>query len=44
MIKLLLVIALLLSFQGDGISKCQEDMSCWNCETMGNLVCGYDTN
>lgn len=19
---------------------CQEDMSCWNCQTMGNHVCG----
>lgn len=20
--------------------KCQEDMSCWNCETMGDRTCG----
>ena len=21
-------------------SECTEDMDCWNCETMGNRVCG----
>jgi hypothetical protein len=21
-------------------SPCVEDMACWDCETMGNLVCG----
>ena len=20
--------------------ECQEDMACWDCETMGNLICG----
>lgn len=20
--------------------RCYEDMPCWNCDTMGNLVCG----
>ncbi len=19
---------------------CTEDMACWNCETMGNMICG----
>ncbi len=23
---------------------CTEDMACWNCETMGNLVCGTSAN
>lgn len=28
-----------------GVSKfedanCEEDMPCWDCETMGNLICG----
>ncbi len=22
------------------IITCQEDMSCWDCETMGNRICG----
>lgn len=21
-------------------SRCEEDMPCWNCETMGNKICG----
>lgn len=21
-------------------TRCEEDMSCWNCQTMGNHVCG----
>lgn len=20
--------------------RCEEDMACWNCETMGNMICG----
>lgn len=20
--------------------ECQEDMACWDCETMGNKICG----
>lgn len=20
--------------------QCEEDMPCWDCETMGNLICG----
>lgn len=27
----------------DGDVDCQEDMPCWNCETMGNHVCGPPT-
>lgn len=22
------------------LSVCEEDMPCWDCETMGNLICG----
>lgn len=22
------------------LERCEEDMPCWDCETMGNLVCG----
>lgn len=22
------------------VQSCQEDMTCWDCETMGNLICG----
>ena len=22
--------------------RCFEDQSCWNCETMGNKICGKD--
>lgn len=22
------------------VTGCQEDMPCWDCETMGNLICG----
>jgi hypothetical protein len=24
----------------DRAEQCQEDDPCWNCETMGNLLCG----
>lgn len=27
----------------DGLAamqECQEDMACWDCETMGNQICG----
>ena len=24
----------------DQADQCQEDMSCWDCATMGNLICG----
>ena len=24
-------------------NQCQEDQSCWNCETMGNKICGAVT-
>ena len=24
--------------------RCEEDMPCWNCETMGNLICGKETD
>ncbi len=23
-------------------NQCTEDMACWNCETMGNRICGSD--
>ncbi len=23
---------------------CQEDMSCWDCRSMGNLICGPDND
>lgn len=26
---------------GGGVSvRCEEDMPCWNCHTMGNHICG----
>ena len=31
---------------GDAWSQapCQEDMPCWDCETMGNRICGVEND
>lgn len=28
--------------ESDTGARCTEDMACWDCETMGNQVCGTD--
>lgn len=34
------LIALALAGAVSSGTICEEDMACWNCETMGNGVCG----
>jgi hypothetical protein len=35
-----LIIALNFTVFNQSSFRCQEDMPCWNCETMGNHICG----
>jgi hypothetical protein len=44
---LLLAVAFLVLPQPDTMPEttvCVEDMACWNCTTMGNLICGPDVD
>jgi hypothetical protein len=38
-IGVVILIAMALN-SGHSATRCTEDMSCWNCETMGNHICG----
>lgn len=40
----ILTSVLTLSYSFTTEKKCLEDQACWNCETMGNQVCGRESN
>ena len=42
-LALCVIIVAVVSNESDEPARCQEDEACWDCETMGNGVCGPET-
>lgn len=40
----LIVVIVMWAWVTPGPPRCEEDMACWNCHTMGNRICGPTTS